>query len=195
MGPAFPSEDAARAWVWDRLLAEKAARFQFPPHGRIPNFAGTARAATRLMDLPDLHRAKRIKVNPDAPQRFVRQLALERGIAVFMPTPRLRGGFILLEPAEIPTDSYAEAARLGAAMRWGKKIGLRELPQLEAIVVPADPHDLPVSVIVTPEEVTVVENPPASPDGIAWELLGPQALKEMPLLAELRRPTQPRHGE
>jgi hypothetical protein len=35
----FPDRSAARQWVWDRLGAEGVARFPFPPHGRIPNFA------------------------------------------------------------------------------------------------------------------------------------------------------------
>ena len=36
----FADKRAARQWVWDRLSAEGVARFPFPPHGRIPNFAG-----------------------------------------------------------------------------------------------------------------------------------------------------------
>ena len=134
MRPAFATKDEARTWVWDRLQADKAARFPFPPHGRIPNFAGAERAAERLMEQPEIGRARRIKVNPDAAQRPVRQLALARGITVFMPTPRLRGGFILLDPARIPPGERARAAGLGAGMRWGRTVALRELPPMDAIV-------------------------------------------------------------
>jgi 5-formyltetrahydrofolate cyclo-ligase len=81
---------------------------------------------------------------------------------------------------------------------------LRELGQAPAPVfttvhplqivrdLPAGPHDLPVSVIVTPDRVTSVEGPPAPPGGIAWDRLDAAALEQMPVLAELRR-TAPAH--
>jgi 5-formyltetrahydrofolate cyclo-ligase len=112
----FSDEASARLAVWDRLQDEHVARFPFPPHGRIPNFVGTRRAAERLFTHPLLANAKRLKVNPDAPQRPVRELALRRGITVFVPTPRLRGGFKKLDPAAIPSDKLHEAASLSKAI-------------------------------------------------------------------------------
>ena len=86
-----PEKDAIRAATWDRLVAEGAARFPYPPHGRIPNFDGAARAAQRAFEHPLLANARCIKVNPDAPQRPLRLEALRRGLRVLVPTPRLRG--------------------------------------------------------------------------------------------------------
>lgn len=77
---AFDSKDAARRAVWDRMEADGVARFPFPPHGRIPNFAGAREAAERLMEPPLLAGVRRIKCNPDAPQRWVGSLALEWGL-------------------------------------------------------------------------------------------------------------------
>jgi hypothetical protein len=51
MARDFADKSAARQWVWDRLVAEGVARFPFPPHGRIPNFAGAEVAAARLFDI------------------------------------------------------------------------------------------------------------------------------------------------
>jgi 5-formyltetrahydrofolate cyclo-ligase len=51
MARRFADKSAARQWVWDRLAAEAVARFPFPPHGRIPNFAGAKLAAARLLDI------------------------------------------------------------------------------------------------------------------------------------------------
>src|SRR3990172_10674130 len=93
MRGTYASKQEARQAVWDALQRERVARFPFPPHGRIPNFEGAARAAERLLAHPVFAHARRIKVDPDAPQRMVRLLALTRGIMVFVPTPRLRGGF------------------------------------------------------------------------------------------------------
>jgi len=60
----FAAKSAARQWVWDRLSAEGVARFPFPPHGRIPNFAGAEVAAARLLDIEPWKSATAIKVNP-----------------------------------------------------------------------------------------------------------------------------------
>ena len=76
-----------------------------------------------------------IKVNPDSPQRWVRQLALERGITVITPTPRLKGAFRKLDPARIPKERYAEAATLRRGGKWGEDIGLDALPPIDLVVM------------------------------------------------------------
>jgi 5-formyltetrahydrofolate cyclo-ligase len=130
----FPDKASARQAVWDRLVAERLARFPFPPHGRIPNFVGAAEAAKRLFDWPVLRDAKRIKVNPDSPQRYVRIEALRRGITVYVPTPRLKGGFKKLDPAKIPHEEIPTAAALSKSDKWAEPVGLEDMPQLDAIV-------------------------------------------------------------
>lgn len=130
----FNEKDRARQAVWNRLEAKGLARFPFPPHGRIPNFQGAKEAAHRLFELSFWNRVKRIKVNPDAPQRYVREEALRRGITVFVPAPRLRGGFLRLDPRTIPPDKIFEAATLSHSLRWSKHVPLARLPRLDAIV-------------------------------------------------------------
>ena len=58
----FSNKDDARTAVWDRLQVQRLARFPFPPHGRIPNFAGADRAARRLFELAPWKNAKRLKI-------------------------------------------------------------------------------------------------------------------------------------
>ena len=111
MARDFADKSAARQWVWDRLSAEGVARFPFPPHGRIPNFAGAEVAAARLLDIEPWKSATAIKVNPDSPQRPLRAEALRRGITIFVPTPRLRGGFKKLDPRRIPPDKIEVTSR------------------------------------------------------------------------------------
>ena len=134
MARSFAEKSAARQWVWDRLSAEGVARFPFPPHGRIPNFVGAEVAATRLLDTEPWKSATAIKVNPDSPQRPLRAEALRRGIIVFVPTPRLRGGFNKLDPRRIPPDKIEEAASLSRGNRWSEEVALAEMPRLDAIV-------------------------------------------------------------
>lgn len=123
-----------RQAVWDRLQRERLARFPFPPHGRIPNFTGAREAALRLLTVEPWASARRLKINPDAPQRYVREEALRRGITVYMPTPRLRGGFLRLDPATIPADKIREAATLSRGNRWAEPVPLAAFPAMDAIV-------------------------------------------------------------
>jgi len=131
----YGDKAAARKAVWDLLQKKKVARFPFPPHGRIPNFAGARQAAERLLAHPIFKRVRVIKVNPDSPQRWVRQLALERGITLITPTPRLKGAFRLLDPAKIPRARYAEAATLKRGGKWGEEITLDEMPKVDLVVM------------------------------------------------------------
>lgn len=231
----FPTKNAARQHVWQTLQDEKAAAFPFPPTGRIPNFAGAAEAARRLMDHPWFKAVRRIKCNPDAPQRPLRELALRVGIELLIPTPRLSGGFRLLDPGKIPEAHYRKAVTLSGADRWGRKIPVFDLPRVDLIVTgsvavtrqgkrcgkghgygdleyailrelnhpavrvvttthplqlvddfPVDGHDLPLHLIITPEETIEVSNPPVAPAGVDWGRLSDSDLDAMPVLRELR---------
>lgn len=131
----FRGKAQARKAVWDALTKSKAARFPFPVHGRIPNFKGAEKAAERLFAHPLFRGVRVIKVNPDSPQRWVRKLALERGITVVTPTPRLKGAFRKLDPAKIPKARYDEAATLKRGGQWGEELALDALPRIDLVVM------------------------------------------------------------
>ena len=130
----YPTKQSARQAIWDRLKTEKLAAFPFPPHGRIPNFKGAKDAALRLFDEPEWRDAKCIKVNPDSPQKYVRAEALRRGVVVYVPTPKLKAGFLKLDPAKIPFDAIVDASQMSRCARWAEPVALRDLPQMDAIV-------------------------------------------------------------
>ena len=130
----FESKASAREWAWDALAERRLARFPFPPHGRIPNFAGAREAAERLFREPPWRNARALKVNPDSPQMHVREMALARGIRVYVPTPRLAGGFHLLDPERIPSERHREAAALKTMADWSVPVALGEIEALDAIV-------------------------------------------------------------
>ena len=134
MSRRFKTKDAARASVWKALGAERVARFPFPIEGRIPNFRGAEAAAKRLFELPPWRDAKSLKINPDSPQKPVREEALRRGITYYMPTPRLKSGFRKFDPKRIPPDKYGAAAALSTSERWGELVPLEALPRFDAIV-------------------------------------------------------------
>ena len=121
---------AIRERVW-RLLEERGvARFPLPVKGRIPNFVGAEEAAARLFTLDVWRRSQVVKVNPDSPQKPVRLAALRQGKLLVMATPRLRQGFLLLDPNKIPSYLYEKAATIRGAFQLGKPIGLDELKSL-----------------------------------------------------------------
>ena len=51
---------------------------------------------------------------------------------------------------------------------------------------PAESHDLPVSIIATPDELIEVKSPPECPDGIDWSELTDKMLAAMPVLQSLK---------
>ena len=72
-------KERIREHIWRLLLEEKVASFPLPVRGRIPNFAGSIRAAIRLAQHEIFSKAKVVFVSPDSPQRPVRELVLRSG--------------------------------------------------------------------------------------------------------------------
>ena len=135
MGPGRPLKERLRQRIWTLLRARGVARFPFPIHDRIPNFVGAERAAARVVDLPEWKAAERLKCNPDAPQRALRQAALEAGKIVFMAVPRLRDArcFIRLDTAKL-RGRWREAATIRGASTFGEPVRPAGLGQIDLIV-------------------------------------------------------------
>ncbi len=127
-------KDEIREWVW-RLLKEKhVARFP-GPRGRIPNFVGSERCAPLLCQLPSWQQAKRIKANPDSPQRAVRQRALEEGKVIYMAVPRLQSlkPFIELDPKHLKVSPF-HASSIKGATKFGRPVAMEEMKKIHLIV-------------------------------------------------------------
>jgi 5-formyltetrahydrofolate cyclo-ligase len=122
--------------VWTLLERRRVARFPLPLADRIPNFAGAGEAADRAAALPEWQAARRLKSNPDAPQRALRLRALQDGKLVFMAVPRLREArcFLRLDPALLGRR-LAEAATIAGATRLGEAVTPQALPRLDLVVV------------------------------------------------------------
>jgi 5-formyltetrahydrofolate cyclo-ligase len=126
---------ALRARIWRLLRSRRVARFPFPIDDRIPNFVGAERAAALATGLPEWKRARRLKMNPDAPQRPLRLQALRDGKIVFMAVPRLRTErcFIKLDPARL-AGRLVEAASIGGAAKLGVPVTPAELGRIDLVV-------------------------------------------------------------
>lgn len=123
-----------RERVWDELEKSGEARFPFPPHGRIPNFAGADQAAQRLVETKAWREADTIKSNPDSPQLAVRRAALREGKTVYMAVPRLRDEkcFLRLDPAKI--EDIDHATTLSGSSEVGLQVDPNDVEPIDLVV-------------------------------------------------------------
>ena len=129
-------KQAVRERVWDDLESRGVARFPFPPHGRIPNFAGADEAATRLAATEEWAAAAALKANPDSPQLPVRRAALHAGKRVYMAVPRLREErpFYELDPADVPPEEYDRAPTVSHVESYARRVAPEDVPKIDLVV-------------------------------------------------------------
>ncbi len=128
------TKDDLRERIWDSLDSEGIARFPFPPHGRIPNFADASDAADRLADTDAWATADTLKCNPDAPQLPVRRQALRDGKTLYMAVPRLSEPepFLRLAPDEV--DDIDDATTVSGSAKHGVPVDPEAMPHIDLIV-------------------------------------------------------------
>jgi len=96
------------------------ARFPKPVFHRIPNFVGAEKASQKLRELPEYKVAKTVFCTPDSPQIPVRKMVLEDCKILVMATPRLKKGFLILNPTLIPRSCISEASTIHGAFKHGR---------------------------------------------------------------------------
>jgi 5-formyltetrahydrofolate cyclo-ligase len=128
------TKDEIRKMIWSRLQEKKVARFP-GAEGRIPNFTGAEACARLMAKTPYWKNAKALKINPDSPQRAIRQKALEEGKVIYMAVPRLHSEkpFIELDPKKLKCSAYVASSIKGAA-KYGRPVNLEEVGKIDLIV-------------------------------------------------------------
>jgi len=111
------------------------AMFPRPVFDRIPNFEGAEEAARRLQELHIFKDARVVKVNPDSPQKPIRESVLSNRKTLVTPTPRLKSGFLILDPRSVPRSALSFASTIKGAFQYGRQIDLTDLPEVDLIVV------------------------------------------------------------
>ena len=89
-------------------------------HGRIPNFRGAAKAASRLAGLEEFQAASVIKVNLDKAQEEVRYEVLLQEKELLVATPKLSYG-LFHRLVKRPADGKAELRVLASSKKFDKK--------------------------------------------------------------------------
>lgn len=232
------SKDEIREEVWSRLQEQKVARFP-GAEGRIPNFIGAEACARVISQIQFWKKAKVLKVNPDSPQRAIRQKALEEGKIIYMAVPRLHSDkpFIELDPQRLKCSAYVASSIKGAA-KFGRPVNLGDMRKIDLIIcgsvavnrngarvgkgggysdlefallteekkigrntpivtsvhtlqivtqqIPMTQHDIPLSAIVTPNEIIEIKSALPRPKGIYWNMLPPEKIEAIPVLQKRR---------
>ncbi|MDH5771164.1 MAG: 5-formyltetrahydrofolate cyclo-ligase [Candidatus Bathyarchaeota archaeon] len=117
--------------IWREMERSGIAVFPLPVRGRIPNFVGAEAASQKLRGLEEWKRAGVVFVNPDSPQRKVRENALKDGKILVMASPRLKKGFILIDPAKVKGKERF-ASTIKGAFRFGVEV--RDFPKPDLVV-------------------------------------------------------------
>jgi 5-formyltetrahydrofolate cyclo-ligase len=120
-----------REKIWSEMERSGIAVFPLPCRGRIPNFVGAEIAAEKLRQLEEWRKAKVVFANPDSPQRKVRENALKDGKILIMASPRLKRGFILINPANVKGREHF-ASTIKGAFKFG--VETRDFPRPDLIV-------------------------------------------------------------
>ena len=233
------TKDEIRQNVWKLLQEQKVARFP-GAEGRIPNFIGAEACAKQLAQTPYWKKAKVLKINPDSPQRAIRQRALAEGKIIYMAVPRLRSEkpFIELDPKKLKCSPYTASSIKGAGQH-GRPVTLNEVPKIDLVVcgsvavnrrgarvgkgggysdlefallheqkkigadapivtsvhrlqivdeeMPMTEHDIPLSAIVTPEEIIETQSSFPRPRRIYWRMLPRKKVDDIPVLKRRRK--------
>lgn len=120
-----------REKIWKLLEEKRVARFPLPLKDRIPNFEGSDKAAKLLTTLPEWKRAKIIFANPDFAQQKIRELALKEGKILIMASPRLKSGYLKIDPKKVKGKEKITSTIAGA-FKYGEK--LKKLPRPDLII-------------------------------------------------------------
>jgi 5-formyltetrahydrofolate cyclo-ligase len=122
-----------RERIWNKLETEGVARFPLPCYGRIPNFVGSGKAAEKIRSLREWNEAEVVFVNPDYAQQKVRGYALLDGKILVMASPRLKHGYVVVDPKEVKgVENFASTIR--GAFKYGKTVNAEEIPKPDLIV-------------------------------------------------------------
>lgn len=126
-------KEQLRNKIWSQMEHEGIAVFPLPCKGRIPNFVGASLAAEKLRQLEEWKRARVIFAGPDSPQKKVRENALIDGKILLMASPRLKRGFIILNPTRTK-GMERFASTIKGAFQLGSEVNFEQIPKPDLIV-------------------------------------------------------------
>jgi 5-formyltetrahydrofolate cyclo-ligase len=116
--------------IWDTLEFKKLST-QKQPHGRIPDFIGSTAAAKMLRSTEEWNSSKIIFSSPDSAQKKVREFALKDEKLLIMASPKLKNGYIILNPFDVKGNEK-EASTINGAFKYGNQ--LEKFPKVDLVI-------------------------------------------------------------
>jgi 5-formyltetrahydrofolate cyclo-ligase len=127
------AKNLLRKEIWNKLETEGVARFPLPCYGRIPNFAGSEKAAEKVRLLNEWKEARVVFANPDYAQQKVREFALLDGKVLVMASPKLKHGYVFVDSKDVRgMENFASTIR--GIFNYGKTVNAQEIPKPDLIV-------------------------------------------------------------
>lgn len=114
-------KEQLRNKIWSLLEQKNVAIFPLPVRGRIPNFIGSDKAASLVRTLPEWKKAKVVFSCPDSPQKKIREFVLKDGKILIMASPRLKHGFLQIDPQNVRGKEEI-ASSIKGAFKYGKPV-------------------------------------------------------------------------
>lgn len=124
-------KEKLRKQIWNTLESNKLSKNPKPLHGRIPNFFGSTAAAKELRTTEEWINSKIIFSSPDSAQKSVREFALRDGKLLIMASPKLKNGYLLINPLDIK-ENEKEASTINGAFKYGKQI--EKFPKVDLVI-------------------------------------------------------------
>jgi 5-formyltetrahydrofolate cyclo-ligase len=120
-----------RNLIWKTLKDNNLSKLLKPPYGRIPNFVGSTEAAKILRDTEEWQKSKVIFSSPDSAQKKVREFALVDDKLLIMASPKLKDGYLLIDPQYVKGKEKI-ASTINGAFKFGKRI--HKFPKVDLVV-------------------------------------------------------------
>ena len=123
------SREAIRQQIWTNLreVARPDSRFHWNFAEFIADYEGSEIGAERIRSLPAWHESDLMFITPDNNLEVVRRKAMEDGKRFVMSTYGIVRGFLYIDPASLPPNSFGWAATLDGMDHFAQPVGLVDL--------------------------------------------------------------------
>jgi 5-formyltetrahydrofolate cyclo-ligase len=127
--------DAIRRSVWERLrnVAVPDSRFHLDFSMYIPDYEGSERIHEAIRRLPFYEGTGAVFVTPDNNLQSLRAGFLRERRPLLITTYGILRGFVFFSPGNVPPGSEDYAASLDGAERFGTRLDLQAIAQLERL--------------------------------------------------------------
>lgn len=118
-----------RKEIWDKLYTQKISLKS--PYGRIPSFKGSTEAAKLLRKTDEWINSEIIFTSPDTAIIKVREYALKDKKILIMASPKLKKGYLLINPFNV-LNKEKEASTISGAYKLAQPI--TKFPKVDIVI-------------------------------------------------------------